>query len=156
MCGHRSSLKNLTNRNIIEIMHSGLSGNWPRILLLLPPSPSLLLLQIQLCIIITIIIAINTNTMKINKSIEFHTLWNLIIHFNLTHESRNQNIIRRHYLLLFNSPVVSNSLWPHGLKPICWNLLKLMSIELVMPSNHLVLLTLSPLAFSLCKHQGLF
>lgn len=95
VCGHRSSLKNLTNRDSIEIMYSGLSCNWARIFLLLPLPPSLLLLQILLCIIITIIIiiTINTNTMKINKSIKFHSLWNLIIHFNLTDESRNQNII---------------------------------------------------------------
>ena len=46
----------------------------------------------------------------------------------------------------FNSSAVSNSLWPHGLQyasPPChtnsWSLLKFMSIELVMPSNHLIL-----------------
>ena len=38
-----------------------------------------------------------------------------------------------------------------------WSLLKLMSAELVMPSNHLILccISLSP-AFSLSQHQGLF
>ena len=36
------------------------------------------------------------------------------------------------------------------------SLLKLMSIESVMPLNHLVLLSPSPLAFSLSQHQGLF
>ena len=48
-------------------------------------------------------------------------------------------------LLLFSNSVLSNSLWPHGLKytslsfSISQSLLKLMSIELVMPSNHLIL-----------------
>ena len=43
-----------------------------------------------------------------------------------------------------------------------WNLLKLMSIELVMPSNHLLLLlqpsmlSPSPPALNLSQHQGLF
>ena len=37
-----------------------------------------------------------------------------------------------------------------------WILLKLMSIELVMPSSHLVLSSPSPPAFSLFHHQGLF
>ena len=36
------------------------------------------------------------------------------------------------------------------------SLLKLMSIELVMPSNHLILLSPSPPAFNLSQHQGLF
>ena len=36
------------------------------------------------------------------------------------------------------------------------SLLKLMSIESVMPSNHLVLSSLSPPAFNLSEHQGLF
>ena len=31
-----------------------------------------------------------------------------------------------------------------------------MSVELVMPSNHLILLLPSPLAFSLSQHQGIF
>ena len=40
---------------------------------------------------------------------------------------------------------------------ISWSLLKLMSIELVMPSNYLVLLSsLSPPAFNLSQRQGLF
>ena len=37
-----------------------------------------------------------------------------------------------------------------------WSLLKLMSIESVMPSNHLSLSSLSPLSFNLSQHQGLF
>ena len=51
------------------------------------------------------------------------------------------------YLLLFSHSVVFDSLWPHGLQharlpssfTISHSLLKLMSIESVMPSNHLVL-----------------
>ena len=47
----------------------------------------------------------------------------------------------------FSRSVVSNSLWHHGLQharpPLSitnyWSLLKLMSVELVMPSNHLIL-----------------
>ena len=44
----------------------------------------------------------------------------------------------------FSHLVVSNSLQPHGYQPSLsitnsWSLLKLMSIELVMPSNHLIL-----------------
>ena len=50
-------------------------------------------------------------------------------------------------LLFFSHQVVSISLWPHGLQhirlpcplTICRSLLKFMSIELVMPSNHLIL-----------------
>ena len=37
-----------------------------------------------------------------------------------------------------------------------WSLLKLMSIKLVMPSNHLILAAPSPPAFYLSQHQGLF
>ena len=37
-----------------------------------------------------------------------------------------------------------------------WNLLKLMSIESVMPSNHLILSSPSTPAFSLSQHEGLF
>ena len=47
-------------------------------------------------------------------------------------------------LLLFSCSVVSDSLWPHGCQAslsftVSQNLLKLMSIESVMPSNHLIL-----------------
>ena len=50
-------------------------------------------------------------------------------------------------MLLFSGQVVSDSLWPHGLIArqaslsftISQNLLKVMSIELVMPSSHLIL-----------------
>ena len=37
-----------------------------------------------------------------------------------------------------------------------WSSLKLTSVELVMPSNHLILSSLSPPAFNLSQHQGLF
>ena len=37
-----------------------------------------------------------------------------------------------------------------------WSLLKLMSVELVMLSNHLILCPPSPLSFNLSQHQGLF
>ena len=37
-----------------------------------------------------------------------------------------------------------------------WSLLKLMSIESVMPSNHLILSSPSPPTFNLCQNQGLF
>ena len=62
----------------------------------------------------------------------------------------------------FSHSVVPDSLWPHRLQrarlpcpsPNSWSLLKLMSIELVMPFNHLILCR--PLALSLSKHQDLF
>ena len=37
-----------------------------------------------------------------------------------------------------------------------WSLLKLISIESVMPSNHLILLPSSPLVLNLSQHPGLF
>ena len=37
-----------------------------------------------------------------------------------------------------------------------WSLLKLMSIEFVMPSNHVILSSPSPPAFTLSQHQDLF
>ena len=39
---------------------------------------------------------------------------------------------------------------------ISWRLLKLMSIESVMPPNHFILSSPSPLAFNLPQHQRLF
>ena len=39
---------------------------------------------------------------------------------------------------------------------ISWSWFKFMSIEVVMPANHLILLPLSPLALHLYQHQGLF
>ena len=45
-------------------------------------------------------------------------------------------------MLLFSHSIVSDSLQPHGLQHTItnsWSLLKLMSIESVVPSNHLVL-----------------
>ena len=55
------------------------------------------------------------------------------------------------HVLLFNGWAVSDSLWPHGLQharlpcfAISRSLLKLISIESVMPSNHLILPLLLP------------
>ena len=56
-------------------------------------------------------------------------------------------MIHKPLLLLFSHSVVSSSLWPHGLQhtrlplsfTISQSLLKLMSVESVMPSNHLIL-----------------
>ena len=57
----------------------------------------------------------------------------------------------------FCCSVVSDSLRPHGLQHQAslsitnsWSSLKLMSIESVMPSSHLILSSPSPPAFSLC------
>ena len=75
-------------------------------------------------------------------------------------------------LLLFSLSVMSDSLRPHLLQHTrlpCLSLLflgkrvylpgyilKLMSIELMMPFNHLILSPPSPPAFNLSHHQGLF
>ena len=66
-------------------------------------------------------------------------------------------------LLLFSHYVMSGSLWPHGLqhaRPPCPStsrrLLKIMSIELVMASNHFILSPSSLFAFHLSWYQGLF
>ena len=65
--------------------------------------------------------------------------------------------------LLFTHQVMSNSVtpWPVAGQAslsfaISQSLLKLMSMESVMPSNHLILSSLSPSAFHLSQHQGLF
>ena len=63
------------------------------------------------------------------------TLW------NKEKDRRDQELL----LLLFSLKVVSDSMQTHGLQhtrlpcPFSWSLLKLMSIESVMPSNHLIL-----------------
>ena len=51
------------------------------------------------------------------------------------------NTCKRHiWSVKFSCSVVSDSLWPHGPGfPVYHQLLKLMSIELVMPSNHFIL-----------------
>ena len=60
----------------------------------------------------------------------------------------------------FSRSVVSGSLWPHGRQHArlpwssitnFWSLLKLMSIKLVMPSNHLILCRLLPSIFPSTK-----
>ena len=59
------------------------------------------------------------------------------------------------------SSVTSNSLRPHAAHQASlsitnsWSLLRLVSIKLVMPSNHLILLSSPFPAFSLSHHQGL-
>ena len=65
-------------------------------------------------------------------------------------------------VVVFTCSVVSDSVTPWTAASqaslsftVSWSLVKLMSVELVMPSNHLILLSLS-LALSLCQHQGLF
>ena len=64
----------------------------------------------------------------------------------------------------FSHSVMSNTLQPHELqhtRPPCpssnsWNLPKLMCIESVMPSKHLILLLPSPPTLNISQHQGLF
>ena len=61
--------------------------------------------------------------------------------------AKNQTWLSDLLLLLFSRSVMPDSLQPHGLQhsqaslsfTISWSLLKSMSIELVMPSNHLLL-----------------
>ena len=66
-------------------------------------------------------------------------------------------------ILSFNCSVMFNSSWPHGLQQarflsfiISRTLLILMSIELMMPSNQLILCVPFSCALSLSQHQGLF
>ena len=67
---------------------------------------------------------------------------------------------RKRYL--FNCSVMSNSLWPHGQHhaslsfTIFQSLLKLISIESVMPSNHLILYHPLPLLPSVLPSIGVF
>ena len=64
--------------------------------------------------------------------------------------------------LSFSHSVASDSLWPPWTAArqaslpftVSWSLFKLMSVESVMPSNHLILCR--PPALSLSQHQGLF
>ena len=77
--------------------------------------------------------------------------------------SRLDKMYRMSCLLLFSGSVLSNSLQPPqtaalqaSLSSPSPSLLKLMSIELVMPSNHLILSPPSPPALNLSQHQGLF
>ena len=67
-----------------------------------------------------------------------------------------------HSLLLFSPSVVSDSATPWTEEPlvslsftISWSLLRLMAIESMMPTNHLILSPSSP-ALNLSQHQGLF
>ena len=65
----------------------------------------------------------------------------------------------------FSYSVMSHSFRPHGLQHglqaslsimNSQSLPKLMSVESVMPSNHLIFVVPSPPAFSLSQYQGLF
>ena len=59
------------------------------------------------------------------------------------------------HVLLFSTPWTAAHQASSSFS-ISWSLLKLMSIELVMPSNHLILCHPSPPASNLSQHQGLF
>ena len=70
----------------------------------------------------------------------------ILIYIGSTRYYNNTVIGSQLYLVQFSHSVVSDSLPPHGLQQarplsitISWSLLKLMSIKLVMPSNHLIL-----------------
>ena len=90
-----------------------------------------------------------------------HGLWLLYIRKSLF-----QSILEIQHTcsyIQFSHSVMSDCLWPH--RPACQDslsitnsqsLLKLMSIESVLPSNHLILSSPSPPAFNLDQHQGLF
>ena len=67
----------------------------------------------------------------------------------------NQHVFPNHQ---FSRSVVSNSLWAHGLKHVTnsQSLLKLMSIESVMPSNQSHPLSSSSPTFNLPQPQSLF
>ena len=59
------------------------------------------------------------------------------------------------HVQLFATPWTA-ARWDSLSLTISWSLLRLMSIELVMPSNHLILyLPPSPFAFNLSQHQDL-
>ena len=68
-------------------------------------------------------------------------------HSFFTHSPADGHLHCCHVLVVVQSSVVSSSLWPPRTaahqaslsSTISWNLFKLMSIELVMPSNHLTL-----------------
>ena len=56
-------------------------------------------------------------------------------------QGKENNQVQRHSVQ-FSRSVLSDSLWPHGLQHTStnsWSLLKLVSTESVMPSNHLIL-----------------
>ena len=70
--------------------------------------------------------------------------------------------LKQYFQFQFSRSVKSNSLRPHGARQASlsitngWSLPKPMSIESVMPSNHLILSSPSPPALNLSQHQGLF
>ena len=74
-------------------------------------------------------------------------------------------MIDRSYSVQFSRSIMSNSLGPHGLHTACqaslsitnsWSLLKLMSIELVIPSNHIILCHPLLLLHSVFPSLGVF
>ena len=84
------------------------------------------------------------------------SLWDLFMSVQEVHEQYVK-------MLLFSHSVVPDSATPWAAAcqaslsfTISRSLLKLMSIESVMPSNHLILSSPSPPAFSVSQHQGLF
>ena len=94
-----------------------------------------------------------TSTTKTSYSFILTQGWQEIKFYSIYHQS-----------VQFSRSVMSDSLRPHGLqhaRPPCasptpWSLLRLMSIESVMPSNHLILSSPSPPAFNLSQHHGSF
>ena len=60
-----------------------------------------------------------------------------------------------HHVWLFAAPWTATHQASRSF-PVSWSLLRLMSIESVMPSNHLIPLPPFPSTVSLSQHQGLF
>ena len=93
-----------------------------------------------------------TFSAAVSEDSNFSTFWpTLVFVFIITNHLLSSYVLSLISLCMwflsvqFSPSVVSNSLWPHGLQqglPVhCqfWSLLKLMSVESVMPSNHLIL-----------------
>ena len=83
-------------------------------------------------------------------SLSFTISWSLLKLMSIELMMPSNHLILSHshlLILLLSCSAVSDSLWPHGLQhyqtslsfTISWSLLKLMSIEWMMPSNHLIL-----------------
>ena len=87
------------------------------------------------------------------------TLRTLLDTFHLTASQRNFVVVVVQLLSHFR---LFATLWTAACQAslsftTSWSLLKLMSIDLVIPSNHLILCCpFTPLALSLSQHQGLF
>ena len=85
--------------------------------------------------------------------------------FEIFHNECQGNLFYNKIKVQFSSVIqLCLTLWAHGFGTWhaslfitnSWSLLKLMSVELVMPSNHLIFCSPSPPAFTLSQHQGLF